>query len=75
MQALISPNEKAYDYMGNYLGSRVAEVSETPFPVASPLFWCECPVDCSADQWYYLDGGVYPKPVPPPEPEPEQPAP
>ncbi len=41
MYALISPNEK----QGNLY--RVADVSEEPFDVASPLFWVEAPQEVS----------------------------
>ena len=41
MYALISPNEKH----GNLY--RVADVSEEPFDVASPLFWVEAPQEVS----------------------------
>lgn len=51
--ALISPNEQVYKYDGTLLGVRVAEVSDTPFEVAPPLFWVECADDVVADQFYY----------------------
>ena len=51
--ALISPEEKVYKYDGTLLGERVAEVSDTPFEVAPPLFWVECADDVLADQFYY----------------------
>jgi hypothetical protein len=72
MKALISPNELVYSYNGGLLGSRVAQVSETEFAVAEPLFWIDCTNDCIADQWYYSEGQLYIKPVRP-EPEPEEP--
>lgn len=72
MQALISPNEKAYSYDGTLLGQRIAQVQENTFPVAPPLFWTVCPVDCVADLWYYSNSQCLPKPVPPP-PDPPQP--
>ena len=66
MKALISPNEKVYSYDGTLLGKRVAEVSATEFPVASPLFWVSCPDDCTADGWYYGDdNALHQIPVPP----------
>jgi hypothetical protein len=71
-QALISPNEKVYDYEGTLLGERVAEVTTSPFEVAPPLFWTACNDDVVADQWYY-DPATYqidPIPAPPPPPEP-----
>jgi len=62
MKALISPNEKVYSYDDTELGSRVAQVEETEFPVAPPLFWIDCPDDCAADKWYYSEGQLYIKP-------------
>ena len=52
-QALISPEEKVYSYGGQLLGERVAEVTDSPFVVAPPLFWTACADDVVADQWYY----------------------
>jgi hypothetical protein len=40
-----------YDVYPN--SERVCEVQETPFQVALPLFWTDCPSNCVADQWYY----------------------
>jgi hypothetical protein len=51
--ALISPNEPVYNYDKTLLGIRVAEVCDTPFVVADPLFWVECADDVLADQFYY----------------------
>jgi hypothetical protein len=51
--ALISPEEQVYKYDKTLLGVRVAEVSDTPFEVAPPLFWIECSDDVIADQFYY----------------------
>jgi hypothetical protein len=67
MKALISPNEPAYSYDGTLLGQRIAQVSDTPFSVAPPLFWTDCPDDCVADFWYYSSGQCLPKPVQPEE--------
>lgn len=72
MKALISPNEKAYSYDGVLLGQRIAQVSDTTFLVAPPLFWTDCSDDCAADLWYYSNGQCLPKPVPPPDPQPEE---
>lgn len=68
--ALISPNEQVYKYDGTLLGVRVAEVCDTPFEVAPPLFWVECADDVVADQFYYDTNtqtiiAVPPKPAPP----------
>jgi hypothetical protein len=71
MKALISPNEQALSYDGSVLGQRIAQVEEIEFPIASPLFWVDCPNDCKPDLWYYLDGQCIPKPLPP-EPDPQE---
>lgn len=68
--ALISPEEKVYNYDGTLLGERVAEVTDTTFEVASPLFWVECADDVIADQFYYDTEtqtiiAKPPKPIPP----------
>lgn len=47
MYALISPNEP------RETGYRVAQVSETTFEIAPPLFWVECADDVVADQYWY----------------------
>jgi hypothetical protein len=52
-QALISPEEKVYSYTGELLGDRVAQVTDSPFVVAQPLFWMACSDEVVADKWYY----------------------
>ena len=66
-KALISPNEAPIQYISgwgdappykpvysNYDNScRVAEVLDTAFEVAQPLFWVDCADDVVADQFYY----------------------
>mgnify|MGYP003654775030 CR=1 FL=1 len=52
-KALISPNEKVYDYEDNYLGERIAEVSDNEFPVASPLYWIDCDDNVTAELYYF----------------------
>lgn len=47
MKALISPNEIREQ------GYRVAEVHETGFEIAPPLFWVDCPDDLLADQKWF----------------------
>lgn len=69
MKALISPNEKRTDYEGN-VGERIAQVEQSTFEVAPPLFWTDCPDDCVADVWWYYNGTCQPMPVPPAPPEP-----
>lgn len=68
-KALISPLELAYDYEGNVIGERVAQVvndGET-FPVADPLYWKDCADDVVADEWYLqtTTNEILPKPQPP----------
>lgn len=63
-RALISPNEKVTDYQGN-IGERVAQVAESDFPVAPPLFWIDCPDECVADLWWYYENTCQPIPQPP----------
>jgi hypothetical protein len=57
MKALISPLEQVTDYLGNS-GCRVAQVEPLAFEVADPLYWIECPDDCIADQWYWIENGL-----------------
>lgn len=51
MKALISPIEN----------NRVVqvEVEENIFPIAEPLYWIDCPDDCTTD-WTYVYGIFYP---------------
>jgi hypothetical protein len=47
MKALINPNEIREQ------GYRVAEINETEFAVADPLFWVDCSNDLIADsKWF-----------------------
>lgn len=76
MQALISPNEKVIDpNTGDVIGERIAEVCETEFPIAPPLFWTPCADDVQADLWYYdpADQQIKLTPQPTPVADPEQP--
>lgn len=66
MKALISPNEILY-LPNNETGQRVAEVSETAFEVATPLFWVACADDVMPDVWYYDPTDQQIKLVPQPE--------
>jgi hypothetical protein len=70
--ALISPNEQIYKYDGTLLGERVAEVADSTFEIAPPLFWVACADDVVADQFYYDTEtqtiiAVPVKPAPPPD--------
>lgn len=73
MQALVSPTEKVYDYLGNQ-GSRIAQIEpdDKTFEVAEPLFWTPCPDDCNDDTWWWYESSIQPIPVDP-NPQPEQP--
>lgn len=84
-KALISPNE-AVSYISGWTirapiqpiyttipnAERVAEVHDTIFEVAPPLFWVDCADYIIADHWYYDSENstfvVVPEPVPPPQP-------
>lgn len=63
MKALISPNEKVKS--DQQPAFRIAQVvpDHEQFNVAEPLFWADCDEHCVADQWYYHNGKVYPKPI------------
>ena len=58
MLALISPNEN----------NRICQIQETDFLVAEPLFWTECPDNCTTD-WTYVNGVFEPPVVPVPTAE------
>lgn len=45
------PSQPVYQTYPN--SARVAEVSDSTFEVAPPLFWTECADDVVADEWYY----------------------
>lgn len=79
--ALIDPNETPVEYISGWTTDtppvailtsienswRVAQVQDTTFGVASPLFWTECADDVEADKFYYnsLDNTIYPCPPSP----------
>jgi hypothetical protein len=67
--ALISPEEKVYKYDGTLLGDRVAQVSDSTFEIAPPLFWVKCADDVVADQFYFeaTTNSILEVPVPPPK--------
>jgi hypothetical protein len=62
MKALISPNE----------GYRVAEIHETGFDVAEPLFWVDCPDGIKQYQCWYDPEAQKLNLIVEPETEPEQ---
>jgi len=49
MKALISPNEN----------NRICQVDAQDFPVADPLFWADCPDNCTTE-WTYNNGTFEP---------------
>ena len=49
MKALISPLEK----------NRICQVQELDFEVAKPLFWTDCPINCTTE-WTYSNGDFFP---------------
>jgi len=61
MKALISPNEN----------NRIVEVkaNNKTFPIAEPLYWIDCPSNCTTE-WTYVNGEfLEPAPAPlPPKP-------
>ena len=81
--ALISPNESVsyisgwtdgkypqpiYSVIPN--AERIAEVAESTFEIAPPLFWVECADDVIADQFYYDSATSLIQKIPDPAPEP-----
>lgn len=74
-KALISPLEPRIDSEGK-VGFRVAHVVDTAYEVAVPLFWVDCPDECTKDFWIYVDGEfVDINPVPVEDPPAELPPP
>ena len=71
MKALISPDEKVYNYEDPpiQIGVRVCDVEAAEFPVAAPLFWVDCDSTIVADRFYYNGGTLYPVPVRPKPPQ------
>jgi hypothetical protein len=59
MKALVSPKEKVYLSDGSE-AQRIAQVidDENVFEVASPLFWIDCPLECTANEYCFLNGDV-----------------
>lgn len=80
--ALISPNEQA-KYISSWteensvftpvftvVGERIAEVSNSTFEVAPPLFWVPCMDNIVADFYYYDAATTQILVVPPDAPKP-----
>ena len=64
MYALIDPTQPAryisfwaepapYKPVYTEIGQRVADVSQTDFPIALPYFWVACADDVVADKFYF----------------------
>ena len=51
--ALISPNELIYSQDNTLIGERIAEVSQSPFEIAEPLYWLQCADEVNANNWYF----------------------
>jgi len=66
-KALVSPNEQVYDYNGNLIGVRVAQVEspENTFALAEPMMWIDCDDDVIEDQFYWDGSSFIVVPVPP----------
>lgn len=62
--ALISPLEQVFSFDGTLIGVRIAEVSQTPFEVADPLYWIECANEVNADFWYFQSQTASCQPIP-----------
>lgn len=82
MKALISPTQQVsqitswelvdniYEPVYTVFGLYIAEVRETEFEVAEPLYWMPCADDVQT--WWYLDElDNTCKPTPEPAPQPE----
>jgi hypothetical protein len=85
MNALISPNEQVF-YISGWNNEkpqqpiytqvenaqRVAEICESTFEVAPPLFWMECSTNIVADAWYFdsVEQEFFEVPSPAPKPQP-----
>jgi len=65
---LTKPPQPIYTTIPN--ADRVAEVMDTPFEVALPLFWVDCADNVVADQWYYdsVTATIIVVPAPAPKP-------
>lgn len=59
MKALISPNQDNFVVQ--------VEPDDNTFEIGLPLYWADCPDDCVAYQYQYVDG-QYVEYVPPPTP-------
>lgn len=68
-EALICPPEPAYDYEGNVIGWRVADIlpEGQTWPPADPYFWSPCADDTVPElvYWDTTTSQILPKPVPP----------
>lgn len=48
------------------LNDRVVQIEQQEFPVAQPLYWIECPKECTTN-WTYTNNEFLPQPQPTPE--------
>lgn len=62
------PYTPVYEEVPN--SDRLAEVADSEFPVAEPLFWVDCPDTAVADRWYYNNSSLECLVVPPDAPYP-----
>lgn len=69
---VLNPTTNKYDPVITEIpnSDRVAEVTDSDFPVAPPLFWIDCADDVQADVWYYNSASGMVELVPPPAPHP-----
>jgi hypothetical protein len=82
--ALISPNESPIYYISGWATNtppepivtsienscRIAQISDTSFEVAPPLFWVECADNITANKYYYDKNNNEIYPIPPDAPMP-----
>lgn len=52
MKALISPEELIVNPDGS-TGFRIADVTDSPFDIAAPLYWIDCDDTVQADVYYF----------------------
>jgi hypothetical protein len=67
-KALISTAERSKAGDGSF-GIRIAQVEPVEFPVHPAMFWVDCPDECTAEAWYYVDEQCVPMPERIPEEE------
>ena len=55
MFALVCPNEEKWDWKKQVKGMRIAEISETPFPVAEPYYWKPIDRNINVNFWCVIN--------------------